>query len=333
MREFDRDILEKYDVKICNTRKIRGAVLCDTEQGLFLLKEVSVPQERIQVLAEFYDFMENQQWCVVDKIIANKEGQYLSEIEGVGKFILKRWFPYRECDIKKTEELLEASGTLAKLHLHMKHDFNGGISDAVCIDEEYNRHNRELKKVRSFIRNLPFKNEFEIQFLKYFEDIYARAEMAKELLVKMGYKTFRMENLEQNCMVHGEYNYHNILMNENKKTEKLCAITNFDKLKKDIQVEDFYYFFRKVMEKYGWKERLGDNMLNAYSAVKPLTEKELEYIKLRILYPEKFWKTANAYYHSNKAWISAKNTEKLNISIRQAKEKESFLKNIFSFNP
>ena len=73
------------------------------------------------------------------------------------------------------------------------------------------------------------------------------------------------------------------------------------------------------------------DMLNAYSAVKPLSEKELEYIKLRLVYPEKFWKIANAYYQSNKAWIPAKNVEKLNIAIRQTKEKERFLKNVFAF--
>ena len=85
------------------------------------------------------------------------------------------------------------------------------------------------------------------------------------------------------------------------------------------------------MEKYGWKERLGDSMLNAYSAVKPLSDMEIEYIKIRLIYPEKFWKVANAYYGSNKAWVRAKNVEKLELAIRQTKEKERFLQNVFSF--
>lgn len=333
MREYERDILEQYYIDIRSTRRIRGAILCDTEQGLYLLKEVTVPQERIRVLAEFYDFMENQQWCEVDKIILNKEGNYITGEEGNSKYILKKWFHGRECDIRKPEEILEACGTLAKLHLHMRYKMEGGVSDAVRIDEEYERHNRELKKVREFIRKVSLKKDFEMQFLKYFDEIYVWAKTAEELLGKMGYENLRIDQLRQNCLVHGEYNYHNILMSENNHQSTLCAVTNFEKVKRDIQVEDFYYFLRKVMEKYGWKERLGDNMLNAYSAVKPFSEKEVEYIKLRLLYPEKFWKIANAYYHSNKAWISEKNTEKLNVSIRQTKEKERFLKNVFAFNP
>ena len=85
------------------------------------------------------------------------------------------------------------------------------------------------------------------------------------------------------------------------------------------------------MEKHGWKERLGDNMLNAYSAIRPLTGAEIEYMKLRLAYPEKFWKTANSYYCTNKAWISVKNIEKLQTAIRQTEEKKMFLKEVFGF--
>lgn len=73
-------------------------------------------------------------------------------------------------------------------------------------------------------------------------------------------------------------------------------------------------------------------MLNAYSAIKPISKKEMEYMKIRLSYPEKFWKIANSYYHSNKAWISVKNIEKMQTAVWQTKEKERFLDNIFTFH-
>ena len=77
--------------------------------------------------------------------------------------------------------------------------------------------------------------------------------------------------------------------------------------------------------------RLGDGMLNAYSAIHPLTRSETEYLKIRLIYPEKFWKIANSYYCMNKAWISVKNTEKLKTAIKQTEEKKMFLKEVFGF--
>ena len=107
---------------------------------------------------------------------------------------------------------------------------------------------------------------------------------------------------------------------------------NFEKFHRDIQVEDLYYFLRKVMEKSGWKLRLGDGMLNAYSAIHPLTRSETEYLKIRLIYPEKFWKTASSYYHSNKAWLPQKYVEKLQLAVKQTEEKRAFLENIFSIS-
>ena len=98
------------------------------------------------------------------------------------------------------------------------------------------------------------------------------------MLEESGYEELYQKNMEAGWMIHGEYNHHNILMaNADTKCDQ-NAITNFDKFKKDIQVEDLYYFLRKIMEKHGWKERLGDSMINAYAAVKPLTEQQISTI-------------------------------------------------------
>ena len=136
-------------------------------------------------------------------------------------------------------------------------------------------------------------------------------------------------------MVHGEYNYHNILFDatsekDNYGHRKLNVYTvNFDHFKKNVQVEDLYYFLRKAMEKQGFIEWISDGILNAYSAIIPLGKNELEYLKNRLMYPEKFFKVANSYYHSNKAWISIKNVEKMQMAVRQMKEKEHFLNHFF----
>lgn len=331
MQEYERNILEQYHIDICSTRKIRGAVLCDTEQGVYLLKEIAVSAERITAIGELYEYLGTQGWCSVDKILKNRDGAYITTQEDGNKYILKKWFQGRECDIKRPGELLEAVGTLAKLHTSMRYSLENMVPEVQTLEREYEKHNRELKKVRSFVRKSTSKGEFEMEFLQSFDELFAWAEMAGNMLKSSGYRKLYQESKEKHCLTHGEYNYHNILMSNGDGKNSLIAVTNFDKFKQDIQVEDFYYFLRKVMEKYGWKERLGDSLLNAYSAVRPLSSRETEYIKIRLVYPEKFWKVANSYYNSNKAWIPVKNIEKLNTAIRQTKEKERFLKNVFSF--
>lgn len=327
MREYETGVLEQYHIEVNSTRKIRGAILCDTDQGWLLLKEAEVSDKRIPRLWQLCAHLQENNIPLVDQVMENKEGNYISIAEDGTKYVLKYWFHGRECDIRKEYELMEAVKNLAKLHREMQGIFAGEEFPKPDLMGEYMRHNRELKKVRTFVREKVGKGEFEAAFLKNFDLMYEWAETALFRLREFGYEELCESACQKGSFVHGDYNYHNILM-----TSEGIATTNFEHFHMDIQAEDLYYFLRKAMEKHQWNEKTGEHMLMVYNAVNPLSRQEMEYIALRLAYPEKFWKLANSYYHSNKAWIPVKNVEKLQTAIRQTEEKKQFLENIFTFH-
>jgi len=194
------------------------------------------------------------------------------------------------------------------------------------LEQEFFRHNRELRKVRTFVRDRVGKGSFEHTFLQNFDSMYEWAECALERLTKSNYKSLLEESRENHFLIHGDYNYHNILMMYNG-----VATTGFEHFEENIQVTDLYYFLRKTMEKHHWDVTLGSKLLDYYQRYLSLSRDEMEYIAICIAYPEKFWKTANSYYRSKKVWISAKNLEKLELVIKQTEEKRVFLKNLFDF--
>ncbi len=85
------------------------------------------------------------------------------------------------------------------------------VSEAENLEEGYIRHNRELRKVRAYIRNVSPKGEFEYLFLEYFDQMEAWADAAVKSLKASGYKQLYQQSIDAGYMVHGEYNYHNIL--------------------------------------------------------------------------------------------------------------------------
>ena len=74
-------------------------------------------------------------------------------------------------------------------------------------------------------------------------------------------------------------------------------------------------------------------MLKAYEEKKPLTPEEREYLGIRMGYPEKFWKLANYYYNTNKAWIPGKHMEKLEKFLAQREKRVSFSCELLYNNP
>ena len=88
-------------------------------------------------------------------------------------------------------------------------------------------------------------------------------------------------------------------------------MTNFGHFSFDVQISDLYCFMRKILEKYNWDVFLARRMLEQYDKIRPISSEEWENLQIRFTYPEKYWKLANYYFSHNKAWISGKNTEKL----------------------
>ena len=79
------------------------------------------------------------------------------------------------------------------------------------------------------------------------------------------------------------------------------------------------------MEKHSWNPALGMRLLEAYDRVFLVGAKEREYLYYLFLYPEKYWKQLNFYYNANKAWIPARNVEKLRSLEEQQEVRNRFL--------
>ena len=63
-----------------------------------------------------------------------------------------------------------------------------------------------------------------------------------------------------------------------------------------------------------------------------MEKEDYYYLYILFAYPEKFWKIANNYYNSNKAFMSPKYLEKLQAVILQEQEKQEMLSRYWGFH-
>lgn len=333
MRENELAILEQYEIDVKNTRKVRDGMLCETSQGFFLIKELRFSEKRLSVLDQVGQHLRRQGYDNIDWILKTKEDALFCTSEEGTKYFLKRWFSGKECDIHREKDVLDAVENLTRIHQALQNfetaDEENPITvmSAEDLRQQYFRHNREMKKVRGFMRDKVDKGSFEHTYLQNFDAMYALADSALDKLNHSNYEELLNKSKVNHLLVHGDYNYHNILI-----SYIGIATTNFEHVEENIQVTDFYYFLRKVMEKNHWDIELGNKMLECYQKHLPFQKGELEYIAINLAYPEKYWKAANSYHRSRKVWMPAKNLEKLKMVIKQTEEKQQFLETIFSFH-
>lgn len=328
MRLYDHGLstLEQYGLTARSAFRIRGALLCQTEEGLLILKEFSGSEKKLLKQQELLLSVQ-EKGGLVDVFLENKEGSLISKDKDNIPYTLQRWYEGRECDTKSREDILLGVRTLASLHKIMKlppaEEYMGR-----SLKDEYLRHNQELRKIRKFIRKKGASSPFEKEFLSSVEWFLKRGEEALEMLEDSSYGQLKEEAGKEGWICHGEYNQHNILMLQGR-----TAVTNFGHWSFDVQMVDLYRFMRKILEKYNWNPELAKKMLWTYSQERRISREEWEHLRIRFTYPEKYWKLSNYYYSHNKAWISEKNNEKLKILIRQKEIWKRFTDQCFLHYP
>ena len=329
MNENALEVLEQYDLEVTRSWKGRGVYFIETSQGLYLLKEHGGSEEKMEKLWQLLNSLERIQFFKTDLPVKNKEGQFLvKDTEGMS-YLLKKWRDGRECDPRSEMDVCRCLEGLGIFHDQAKGiwEFESlqqrARYEGANLAEEMERRTKELKKVQSFILKKQKKSEFESAYL---EVVPKYLNQALEIGLKMkdsGYELLRSKAFEQGRICHGEYMQHNVLFDRSK-----MILTNFEHAHLDLQCVDVALILRKIMEKQGWRISQGEKFLRAYEVVCPLGEQERMILALRLSYPEKLWKLANHYYHTNKAWIPAKNLEKLKLFVNQQKERERFVQKV-----
>ncbi len=329
MDEKALEVLEQYDLEVLRTWKGRGVYFIETSKGLHLLKEHRGSEEKLEKLWQLLTSLEPVQFFKTDLPVKNKEGTFLVKDQDEISYILKKWHDGRECDPRNELDVCRAMEGLAIFHTHARDlwefetEETRARYEGTNLVREMEKRTRELKKVQTFIRRKQKKSEFESAYLEVIPGFLQEAGAICLKMKESGYEELRKEALMKGKICHGEYMQHNVLFDRSK-----LILTNFEHAHLDLQCVDVALFLRKVMEKQGWRIYQGEKLLHSYEVVCPLSEQERQILALRLSYPEKLWKLANHYYHSNKAWIPARNLDKLKTFVNQQKERERFVNRV-----
>lgn len=316
-------LLENYDIEVKNTGKGRGAIWCDTNKGILVLKEYKGDVNKLPLIDKIQNIINDS--IETDQLVKSKENELYVKDTDATVYILKQQKEGHECNYKNEDEVLAAFQEMALVHTRMTVPRDEDLSKLPYHSyiEEMQRHTNECKHVKNYLRKLKKKTEFEKALYKEYDYFYDKAVEVTERASFLNQDNLKNEVEDKGYFYHGDYQYHNILVGNDR-----MSIINFERLGKGSGVRDLYLLFRKIAEKSSWSSFLCDKMIDSYIEKRELLCSERDELILRLEYPEKFWKIVNYYYNSKKSWIPDRNQEKLDILITQEKAKERCIKNL-----
>lgn len=318
------EVLAQYDLMIRNCGNVRGALMLDTDRGLKVLRPSQSGEQRLEFEDAVKQHIRKTGQLCVDTALRTKEGKLFAENSYGDRFCVRDWYYGEECDLKQEAHCFTAVDTLNCFH-QLTVDFlmedGYKIYERLPLAEQFTKRTRELKRVRSYIREKKQKSDFEVYFLKlcdgYFEQALAALEYIKN----------DTQEKDVSYLIHGNFSYHSLLT-DSPLGETCFVLTSFDKAGFGQHGSDFYYLLRKTMEKNDWNQNLGYHMMQRYLMNRENPEAERKLLKAQIMFPEKFWKITNYYYNNRKTWIPEKNIKKMFSNHDREPLKAEFIRNV-----
>lgn len=205
-------ILSKYDVTVNKTGRAKGAMLLDTDKGFFLLKEFKGTKRHLEFEENLLNRISELGDISVDNIVRDIEGNLVNEDINGQKYLLRKWYDAKDMEAKNINHLMKAVSALGRLHsiinkityenIYLNECFNIQESSTQLV-LEFEKHNREMKRTRTFIRGKQKKNEFESMVLESFDMFYEDGIEVVEIAQKKELDKFISGNMELGRIVHG----------------------------------------------------------------------------------------------------------------------------------
>jgi spore coat protein, CotS family len=325
MREFE--IERQFGIKIENIKPNKGVYLLKTDQGMKCLKKINYGTQKLLFVYGAKEHLVKNGFLKVDRYCLNVDGSpYALVNEDI--YTLSEWIEGRECDFRRKDDLINASKSLANLHIASK-GYEPPENSKLKTDlgrwpNLMEKRVRSFDKMRDMIRKKGNKTNFDLNYMKaiqFYKDI---GKVAMEVLADSQYMDLCRITEEEKGFCHHDFTYHNIIID----TEDFVNVIDFDYCKREIRTYDISAFMIKVLKRADWDLECAETIINSYNEVSPLKEEEYRTLFAFLLFPQRFWRLANRYYYNEVNWPSNTFNNKLEELIS---EQEKYIKFIESF--
>ena len=99
MNDRSVSLLDNYDIEVLRTWKGRGAILCETGQGILILKEYTGHKEKALFQDALLTMVKENGFENVEHILKNKDQELITQDQEGVSYILKTYFEGRECNV------------------------------------------------------------------------------------------------------------------------------------------------------------------------------------------------------------------------------------------
>jgi CotS family spore coat protein len=319
--DLDLKLLNNYDFIVSDIIPIRKVFILITNKGEKILKKVDYDLAQVEFLNTIIEYLKSKGFHNVMNYEKNKKGHIYTEWKD-STYVVMELIQGRECEFNNPVELSIVANTLATMHLasrdfHYK-DNEGRFTYGDTI-EKFKKKLEEIKVLKATVGTYVNKSEFDKIFLSHVDRFIESMIRSIDILSKSQYYDL-CEEKDKYAICHNDLAYHNILIDNNQ-----AYFIDFDYAMIDLKVHDLSNFITKVAKNFAFDFEKVKYVIDEYSKVSAIDQKELQVLYGMLLFPEGFYSIVKDYYCKRKLWTEASFTYKLAKKVENTQEREEML--------
>lgn len=298
--DLSEEFFNKLGVEVYDIIPLRKVFVLFTNKGKKILKSINSSKERIRFIDKILNIIKQNDKYIL-QYCKNSENHIVTNWKGKS-YVLLDMIDGREASFTNPLEVEWCTKALANFH-------NASENIISKITEEELKLNKSNNLIYEFLNDLCFiseaervigkfryKNEFDTLFLANVSKAKNDLNRSINLLSNSSYNEIYSDT---NNMVicHLDLAHHNFIIDENE-----VNMIDFEYCKVDIRVVDIYNFITKVVKNYAYDKKIINKIINDYSSIHNISEKEEEIIFSLLNYPRDFVSICKDYYLKQKSW-------------------------------
>ncbi len=326
MKEFSASILEPFGLRAKRVTRAYGAFICDTNQGVVLVKTVQEPEEMLWFAHGAKEHLARQGFLWTDRYQMDRSGMIWAEQSGE-IYTVRCWMRTDEAQLTDGDSAVRMAAILGQMHRAAR-----GY-EAPAKGREVNRcyewpqriykDSRRLQSYSKMLRKNGRYTEFDLMVLECLPESLEQVQEAQGFFLSGGYTRLAERADKERAFGHGGYSDHTVLLGKGK-----SMITDFEQCCYMIPVVDLAMLLERAMRKNEWEAELGLQMLESYDSRCAMNTEERQMLLALMVYPSRFCGLCSEAYHMKRSWMPISYKRKLEELMRQQKNRKEFLKQL-----
>ncbi len=326
MREFSASILEPFGLRAKRVTRAYGAFICDTNQGVKLVKTVTEPEEVLLFAHGVKEHLARQGFAGTDRYQLSQNGTICEE-SGGERYTVRSWLHAEEAELTNEDCAVHMACLLGRMHQaageYETPVQNSGNNRCYEWPQKIYKSNRKLQTYSKMLRKNGRYTEFDLMVLECLPSHIEQALAAQEFFLGKEYTQLAERADRKRAFGHGRYTEHTVLIGRGQ-----SLITDFEQSCYMIPVIDMALLLERAMRKNEWREQIGVKMLEGYDRWCPMGREEKHMVYALMLYPRRLYELCSEAYHMKRSWMPISYNRKLEELLRQQKKRKEFLKRL-----